>query len=110
MKSGDPTDNTEIYQDSVWRTASALPFSRLNWGVSAITLENRVLVFGKDYIIVHTNVIKYFLGGHTTNDLNNIFEFNNETEAWTEIGSMKETRRHHRLTIVSYDDYAKWCK
>ena len=49
-------------------------------------------------------------GGHHTRDLNNIFEFNKETEAWTEIGSMKERRRHHRLTIVSYDDYAKWCK
>ena len=48
MKSGDPTDNTEIYQDSAWRTASALPFKYNNWGVSAITLKNRVLVFGND--------------------------------------------------------------
>ena len=48
MKSGDPTDSTEIYQDNVWRTASALPFKYSNWGVSAITLKNRVLVLGND--------------------------------------------------------------
>ena len=48
MKSADPTDNTEIYQDNVWRTASALSFSRLNWGPSAITINNRAILFGND--------------------------------------------------------------
>ena len=48
MKSGNPTDNTEIYQDNVWRTASALPFSRNLYSASAITFNNRVLLFGND--------------------------------------------------------------
>ena len=48
MKSGNPTDNTEIYQDNAWRTASELPDPRLVWGPSAITINNRVLLFGND--------------------------------------------------------------
>ena len=41
--------------------------------------------------------------------LTQILEFNFETESWTEIGTMKEARYHHAVSIVSYDDYAKWC-
>ena len=48
-------------------------------------------------------------GAHTTSDLNNIYEFNEENETWSEIGSMKETRRHNRVAIVPYSDFAKWC-
>ena len=41
--------------------------------------------------------------------LNTILEFNYETESWTEIGTMKEKRINHAVSVVSYDDYAKWC-
>ena len=53
------------------------------------------------------------LGGTKVGDLhtglNNILEFNIETETWTEIGAMKEGRHAHAVSVVSYDDYAKWC-
>ena len=45
---GSVTDNTEIYDDDAWRTASALPFSQRVVSASAITLNNRVLLFGND--------------------------------------------------------------
>ena len=37
-----------------------------------------------------------------------ILEFNRDTETWTEIGSI-ESRSTHDVSVVSYDDYAKWC-
>ena len=57
-----------------------------------------------------------FLGGRYVNsarklvDVNKIFEFNYETESWTEIGTMNENRGNPGVSVVSYDDYAKWCK
>ena len=41
-------DNTEIYQDNAWRTASQLPHNGLVWAGSAITLNNMVLHVGND--------------------------------------------------------------
>ena len=38
-----------------------------------------------------------------------ILEFNYEIETWTEIGTIKEAREAHAVSVVSYDDYAKWC-
>ena len=38
-----------------------------------------------------------------------ILEFNYETETWTVIGAMKETRREHAVSAVSFKDYEKWC-
>ena len=37
-------DNTELYRDNAWATASELPFSRLVWAASAITFNDSVLV------------------------------------------------------------------
>ena len=41
--------------------------------------------------------------------LDKTLEFNSETESWTEIGTMKEKRYQHAVSVVSYTDYAKWC-
>ena len=54
------------------------------------------------------------LGGHRIEDgvyvgLKYILEFNLETETWTEISKMKEGRHAHAVSVVSYDDFAKWC-
>ena len=38
-----------------------------------------------------------------------IFEFNYDTETWTVIGAMKETRRGHAVSVVPFKDYEKWC-
>ena len=39
-----------------------------------------------------------------------ILEFNQETESWTVIGAMKEPKSLHTVSVVSFDDYKKWCK
>merc|ERR1711934_1074409 len=76
--------STEIYSDSAWRNAGALP--QTMWGMSAATINNRFLLFG----------------GNGGSDLDNILEFNPETESWSEIGKMKEARSQNRLAIVTF--------
>ena len=34
-------------------------------------------------------------------------EFNQETETWTEIGTIKEERNQLAVSVVPFDDYAK---
>ena len=41
---------------------------------------------------------------------NNIIEFDPETEEWQEIGTMKDARADHAVSVVSYSDYADWCE
>ena len=36
-------------------------------------------------------------------------EFNPETESWTKIGTMKRSRYYHAVSVVPFDDFAKWC-
>ena len=38
-----------------------------------------------------------------------IIEFNHETESWTVIGAMKEPKSAAEVSVVSFDDYKKWC-
>ena len=48
-------------------------------------------------------------GGSTSasQNQNNILEFNTETEEWQHVGTMKEARYQHHVTVVSYDDYTQ---
>ena len=39
-----------------------------------------------------------------------ILEFNYETESWTMFGKMKEAVSNHGVSVVSFEDYEKWCK
>jgi len=83
--------STEIYSDNAWRLAGNLPETM--WGMSAASINNKLLLFG----------------GSNGSDQNRIIEFNPETESWSVIGAMKEARRHNRVTIVPWADYEKWC-
>ena len=44
-------------------------------------------------------------GGH----LSQILEFNIENRSWTVIGAMKEERNGCAVSVISFDDYEKWC-
>ena len=62
--------------------------------------------------IIFSNVKErcVFLGGHETKRGNKkILEFNFDTESWTEVGTTKWTRTNHAVSVVSFDDYEKWC-
>ena len=70
------------------------------------------------YIFFSFSSWYFFLGGANYmrfevspvgNYVNTIFEFNYETETWSQIGTMKGTRFNHAVSLVSYDDYSNWC-
>ena len=59
----------------------------------------------------------FFIGGYHGYDKygyhgerrKEIVEFNQETESWTVIEAMKEPKYGHGVSVVSLDDYKKWC-
>ena len=100
-------DSTEIFSDNVWRTvAGKLPVAV--WGLKVATINNRVLIFGIVYYFC-SKVKSISSGGHVVGGNKKILEFNFDTESWTEIGTMMVARGRHAVSVVPYDDYAKWC-
>ena len=104
------TDSTEIFSDNVWRTVAAkLPVPMDNMKVA--TINNRVQLFGNSFFCC-LNVKCISSGGYVTTEkiaAKDILEFNQETESWTLIGAMKEPRVAHAVSVVSIEDYEKWC-
>jgi len=41
---------------------------------------------------------------------NDILEYNPDTEEWQKVGTMKEARMDHAVSVVSLKDYAAWCE
>ena len=109
---GSYLDTTEVY-DNHWRTvAGKLPF--VMGYMRATTLSNRVLLFGNHYVLVlrtHLIVCNFLniLGGYFDYYRKTILEYHHMTEEWQEIGGMKEARAGHAVTVVKWQDYAKWC-
>jgi len=88
-----PLDSTEVYRDGTWRiVAGQLPAAM--YYLRATVISNRVLLFG---------------GFDGYNIKNSILEYNQETEKWFEIGSMRTGRYGHGVSVVSLDEYARWC-
>ena len=106
------TDSTEIFSDNVWRTLTAkLPVPMDNMKVA--TINNRVLLFGNSFLCcLNVKCISsggYSAEGYVRVQQKDILEFNLQTESWTVIGAMKEPRIFHSVSVVSLDDYKKWC-
>ena len=67
-----------------------------------------------DYYLWLINVQYISSGGYNGSGYNGgnrkeILEFNYETESWTVIGAMKEPKSAAEVSVVSFDDYKKWC-
>ena len=100
-------DSTEIFSDNVWRTLTAklpVPMDRMK----VAPINNRVLLFGNSFLCC-LNVKCISSGGNSPKKLKDILEFNLLTESWTVIGAMKEPRFAHSGSVVSFEDYKKWC-
>ena len=52
------------------------------------------------------------LGRRDATDIirNDILEYDPETEEWTQIGSMREARYSHAVSVVDFRDYADFCR
>ena len=44
------------------------------------------------------------------NTSNDILEYDPETEEWTQIGTMREARYGHAVSVVDFRDYAEFCE
>ena len=112
-------DTTEVFQDNVWRTVSGkrtVPTS----GLRTATVDNRVFSFGISFnIILNIIVSQLFSGGQYPEGHHQVFqdpgviiieEYNPENEEWLRIGSMKNARYEHAVSVVSFEDYADWCE
>ena len=103
-------DTTEVYQDNEWRTVSGkLP--RAIYAMEAVAFNDKIILFGIHHIMIWLFFICQTLGGSDgSSRRKEILEYNPGTETWQEIGTMKEARSTHAVTIVSLGDYAAWCE
>ena len=66
-------------------------------------------------VMIDKITLKFFIyivlssGGNDGSDENKILEFDPETGEWSVVGNMRETRRHNRVSVVSFVDYKNWC-
>ena len=105
-------DTTEVYQDNDWRTVSGI-LPRAMAGMAAGSINDKIILFGINHFICGLIFIFKTLGGSDGYGNfygNNILEYNPGTEQWQDIGTMKEARGYHAVTIVSLIDYAAWCE
>ena len=60
----------------------------------------------------------YFYSGGLTGSIirnnvnirNDILEYDPETKKWTQIGTMREARHAHAVSVVDFSDYAEFCQ
>ena len=89
--------------------AAKLPIPTNKMAVA--TINNRVLLFGNLFYCC-LNVKCISSGGYVSTESvagKDILEFNLQTESWAVIGAMEEPRIAHAVSVVSLDDYKKWC-
>ena len=56
-------------------------------------------------------VIHLYSGGWDGSSVrNDILEYDPETKMWKQIGTMREARYDHAVTVVDYGDYADFCR
>ena len=106
---GSRLDTTEVYRDNEWRTVSGL-LPRLISATKAAAINDKIILFGIYHFICGLIFTFKTLGGSDDSIRNNILEYNPGTETWQEVGTMKEARSYHAVTIVSLKDYAAWCE
>ena len=78
--------------------------------MAVATINDKIILFGIYHFMSGLIFICQTLGGLDGSVRNNILEYYPGTEQWQEIGTIKEARYGHAVTIVSLKDYAAWCK
>ena len=53
--------------------------------------------------------IYLYSGGYDGSARNSILEYDPETKNWKQIGTMREARYDHAVTVVDFRDYANSC-
>ena len=110
--------STEVYRPSTgkWREVpgGALPWPR--YGVRVVTLNNRVLLFGEEIILICflSLIACTYVGGeddlleHVDNEHAEILEYSEGK--WTSVGEMSIERSHHGVSIIDFDKFKDHCR
>ena len=53
--------------------------------------------------------IYLYSGGYDGSVRNDILEYDPETKKWKQIGTMREAKAVHAVTVVDFRDYADFC-
>ena len=53
--------------------------------------------------------IYLYSGGYDGSVRNDILEYDPETKKWKQIGTMREAKAVHAVTVVDFRDYANSC-
>lgn len=112
--------STEVYRPSAgeWlEVPSALP--RPLDGVSVVTLNNRLFLFGEKWIDFNWLEINFWclclLGGIDFNDNEyaDILEYTEqegEDAKWINVGEMPTTRGYQAVSIVDFENFKNHCR
>ena len=115
---GSYISSTEIWSpgDSTWTRVSPLPRTVADAG--AVSLKNRIYLFGIRKIIIITIKIFSifsFIGnfknpGQVTSDADKVYKWNGDEEEWTVHGTILERRSHVGVSLVPLDSgLLKYC-
>lgn len=94
------TDSTEIlhHGESSWKTVGKLPYP--SDGIRGITFKNKIIMTGGYYY--HWNYGEQYS--------RRVQSFNTDTNEWEYVGSMKESRQDHGISIVPAGDFIPYCQ
>ena len=120
---GEYLASTEVYRPSAgeWREVPGGALPRPMYGVRVVTLNNRVLLFGEDIILILGNtMIPIFIGGkerqraqegyrYEDKELADILQFS-DLNLWTKVGEMSKPRANHAVSIVDMNDFKYHCQ
>ena len=113
---GQVLDSTEILTNgaSQWIYSGPLPTPRKE--LRAATINNKLLVTGKtDLSSSYTYyTLQYVLGGYNNNGINltnfdDILSWDPINSVWGKIGSLKNERKNHGISVIAWDDVNYLC-
>ena len=94
---------------SKWREVKGgeLPSARL--GLKGISLNNNILMFGGLFQLKF--LFKYlYKGGNDGRDLDEILQFDIETEQWRNVSSLSVASQYHAVSGVYSKDVENYCE
>ena len=109
--------STELLREGskAWVTAGQLPGQPRKM-LRGVSVDNRVLMTGKDPRHQYWDHDYSISGGYYTNDqdygqsVDDIVEYDPETGQWKEVGRMLEKRDGHAMAVVDWNEIKQYCK
>ena len=111
----DTLASTEVYRPSTgeWREVPGGALPRPMTGVRVVTLNNRVLLFGEEIILISCSLIARAYVGGKDNDRNEhaeILEYSDSEGKWISVGELSKKRGAPAVSIIDFDNFKSYCR